>query len=143
MPVPGRKPKIHGSLKAPAWSPRPDISTSSCGPTIYSEYARHFLGVLKTWFEGNDVQQSVIFSFSETSQPVHIPRNKVTRRSWDGEVSFSRLTNHKRDNIMGVNDRPTGSEPGTQKGGIGYVLLWLMGVPIPLLILFALLRGCA
>jgi hypothetical protein len=30
-----------------------------------------------------------------------------------------------------------------EKGGIGYVLLWLMGVPIPLLILFALLRGCA
>jgi hypothetical protein len=30
-----------------------------------------------------------------------------------------------------------------QKGGIGYVLLWLMGVPIPVLIVFALLRGCA
>lgn len=30
-----------------------------------------------------------------------------------------------------------------QKGGIGYVLLWLLGVPIPVLILFALLRGCA
>ena len=44
---------------------------------------------------------------------------------------------------MGVNDRPTGSESGTQKGVIGYVLLWFMGVPIPLLILFALLRGCA
>ena len=50
---------------------------------------------------------------------------------------------NKRDNTMGVNDRPTGSEPDTQKGGIGYVLLWFMGVPIPLLILFALLRGCA
>lgn len=32
---------------------------------------------------------------------------------------------------------------GKQKGGIGYVLLWLLGIPIPLLILFALLRGCA
>jgi len=30
-----------------------------------------------------------------------------------------------------------------QRGGIGYVLLWFIGVPIPLLILFALLRGCA
>jgi hypothetical protein len=30
-----------------------------------------------------------------------------------------------------------------QKGGIGYVLLWLLGVPIPVLILIALLRGCA
>jgi hypothetical protein len=32
---------------------------------------------------------------------------------------------------------------GNQKGGIGYVLLWLLGVPIPLLIIIALLRGCA
>jgi len=45
--------------------------------------------------------------------------------------------------IMSINDRPTGSEPGNQKGGIGYVLLWLLGVPIPVLVLFALLRGCA
>ncbi|NYE30060.1 hypothetical protein HDE78_003028 [Rhodanobacter sp. K2T2] len=34
-------------------------------------------------------------------------------------------------------------ESSKEKGGIGYVLLWMMGVPIPLLILFALLRGCA
>ncbi len=30
-----------------------------------------------------------------------------------------------------------------QRGGIGYVLLWFLGVPIPVLILIALLRGCA
>jgi hypothetical protein len=30
-----------------------------------------------------------------------------------------------------------------QQGGIGYVLLWLMGVPIPVLILISLLRGCS
>lgn len=44
---------------------------------------------------------------------------------------------------MGTNDRETGSDAGKQKGGIGYVLLWFLGVPIPLLILIALLRGCA
>jgi hypothetical protein len=33
--------------------------------------------------------------------------------------------------------------PGKQKGGIGYVVMWLLGVPIPVLILVALLRGCA
>jgi hypothetical protein len=38
---------------------------------------------------------------------------------------------------------PTPPPSSKEKGGIGYVLLWLMGVPIPLLILFALLRGCA
>jgi hypothetical protein len=31
---------------------------------------------------------------------------------------------------------------GRQRGAIGYVLLWMLGVPIPLLIIFALLRGC-
>ena len=30
-----------------------------------------------------------------------------------------------------------------QQGGMGYVLLWLLGVPIPVLILISLLRGCA
>jgi hypothetical protein len=44
---------------------------------------------------------------------------------------------------MGMNDKLTGSDAEKQKGGIGYVLLWLIGVPIPVLILIALLRGCA
>jgi len=29
-----------------------------------------------------------------------------------------------------------------QSGKIGYILLWLLGVPIPVLFLFYLLRGC-
>lgn len=33
--------------------------------------------------------------------------------------------------------------PRKQKGAIGYVLAWLVGVPIPILIIVALLRGCA
>jgi len=36
----------------------------------------------------------------------------------------------------------TTSVPGKQKGGIGYILLWILGVPIPILILIALVRGC-
>jgi hypothetical protein len=38
---------------------------------------------------------------------------------------------------------PEKSGPEKQKGGIGYVLLWLLGVPIPVLILISLLRGCS
>lgn len=34
-------------------------------------------------------------------------------------------------------------QPDRERGGIGYVLLWLLGVPIPILIVFALLRGCS
>lgn len=33
--------------------------------------------------------------------------------------------------------------PGRQKGAMGYVLAWLLGVPIPILIIVALLRGCS
>jgi hypothetical protein len=29
-----------------------------------------------------------------------------------------------------------------QRGKIGYILLWLLGVPIPVLLLFFLIRGC-
>ncbi len=29
-----------------------------------------------------------------------------------------------------------------EAGASGYILLWLLGVPIPLLLLFFLLRGC-
>lgn len=35
-----------------------------------------------------------------------------------------------------------GSHRG-QEGKIGYVIAWLLGVPIPILILVALLRGCS
>ena len=40
-------------------------------------------------------------------------------------------------------DKSLGPMFRKERGGIGYVLLWLLGVPIPVLILFALLRGCA
>ena len=29
-----------------------------------------------------------------------------------------------------------------QEGKIGYILLWLIGVPLPILFFFYLLRGC-
>jgi hypothetical protein len=34
------------------------------------------------------------------------------------------------------------SLPADQQGRIGYILLWLIGVPIPVLFLIYLLRGC-
>jgi hypothetical protein len=33
-------------------------------------------------------------------------------------------------------------EQAGQEGAMGYVLLWLLGIPIPILLLFFLLRGC-
>ena len=30
----------------------------------------------------------------------------------------------------------------SEKGGIGYIILWVMGVPLPFLLLISLLRGC-
>ena len=29
-----------------------------------------------------------------------------------------------------------------EKGAIGYILLWLLGVPIPVLLIIFLVRGC-
>jgi hypothetical protein len=38
---------------------------------------------------------------------------------------------------------PTDIEPNDQeRGAIGYIVLWLMGVPASLLFLFFLMRGC-
>jgi hypothetical protein len=37
----------------------------------------------------------------------------------------------------------TNAAPGKQRGTMGYVLAWLLGVPIPILIIVALLRGCS
>jgi hypothetical protein len=34
------------------------------------------------------------------------------------------------------------SLPSDQQGRVGYILLWLLGVPIPVLFLIYLLRGC-
>ncbi len=30
-----------------------------------------------------------------------------------------------------------------EKGAMGYILLWLIGIPIPVLFLIFLLRGCS
>ena len=35
------------------------------------------------------------------------------------------------------------SLPSDQRGRVGYILLWLVGVPIPILFLIYLLRGCS
>lgn len=35
------------------------------------------------------------------------------------------------------------SLPSDQEGRVGYILLWLLGVPIPVLFLIYLLRGCS
>ena len=34
-------------------------------------------------------------------------------------------------------------DPNKQKGAMGYVFAWLLGIPIPILIIVALLRSCA
>lgn len=30
-----------------------------------------------------------------------------------------------------------------EKGALGYILLWLIGIPIPILLVIFLLRGCS
>jgi hypothetical protein len=42
-------------------------------------------------------------------------------------------------------DKPdfAAAPPSAQEGKAGYILLWLLGVPIPILFLIYLLRGCS
>ncbi len=86
---------------------------------------------------------SVEQSLGVTSTPTYLSRRLdiatgILRAS--GEYC---LTNHQRRNVMDSSERKSGSNASTQKGGIGYVLMWFLGVPIPILIIIALLRGCA
>jgi hypothetical protein len=41
-----------------------------------------------------------------------------------------------------MNERESQSVPERERGKIGWILLWLLGVPIPVLFLLFLLRGC-
>jgi hypothetical protein len=36
----------------------------------------------------------------------------------------------------------TWTKPGETRGKIGYILLWLLGIPLPILAGIFLLRGC-
>lgn len=38
-----------------------------------------------------------------------------------------------------MNEKPN---DGTQKGKVGWILLWLLGIPLPILFLLFLMRGC-
>jgi hypothetical protein len=54
--------------------------------------------------------------------------------------TFSELSN---DNGKGTEGRDMKvNEKRNQKGATGYILLWLLGIPIPVLLLIFLLRGC-
>lgn len=42
----------------------------------------------------------------------------------------------------GMKTNPQLRHPGLAPGKAGWILLWLIGVPVPLLLVFFLLRGC-
>ena len=42
-----------------------------------------------------------------------------------------------------IRSAKTGGGWTKQRGAMGYVLAWLLGVPLPILIIIALLRGCS
>ena len=46
------------------------------------------------------------------------------------------------DRILELKRKVSNGFLSRQEGKIGYILAWLLGVPIPLLFLIFLLRGC-
>lgn len=51
------------------------------------------------------------------------------------QIAFSERTKSRKGN-MKLNDKTSIT------GAMGYILLWLIGIPIPILLLIFLLRGC-
>jgi hypothetical protein len=63
-------------------------------------------------------------------------------------MAREREVNQARDEKQSIESVsiPAADEHGTpqrQRGAIGYIFLWLLGIPIPILVLIYLLRGCA
>ena len=44
--------------------------------------------------------------------------------------------------LMNMPNRPDPEQNEEERGAIGYILLWLMGVPASILFVIFLLRGC-
>jgi hypothetical protein len=51
---------------------------------------------------------------------------------------FKRQTTVWRDSLKGGSMNSFNN----QKGAIGWILLWLLGIPVPILLLFFIVRGC-
>lgn len=75
-------------------------------------------------------------------------RADVSRRERDHARAARRA---RRTLCNTVSKRPLGASRTTMKllkekiqqaGAAGYLLLWLLGIPVPVLLLFFLLRGC-
>lgn len=45
--------------------------------------------------------------------------------------------------VRGFNHHMKITDRANEKGAMGYILLWLIGIPIPVLFLIFLLRGCS
>jgi hypothetical protein len=76
-----------------------------------------------------------------SSFPLVVHENGCTVGSQRGAIAAAQerpMNQHSQDQLN------SDAEPAQgQRGGIGYVLLWILGVPLPVLILIALVRGCA
>jgi hypothetical protein len=70
---------------------------------------------------------------------------QVKQAQWTrgDRVSFQRLRKGNYMNRSALMRRffPNGM-PSRQEGKMGYILAWLLGIPIPVLFLIFLLRGC-
>ncbi|MGH8624632.1 MAG: hypothetical protein ACREYC_04985 [Gammaproteobacteria bacterium] len=51
-------------------------------------------------------------------------------------------TNHLRRLTTGLRSMRLTTALKRQEGKMGYILLWLLGIPIPVLLVIFLLRGC-
>jgi len=64
----------------------------------------------------------------------------VTRKIYDPTRSPARP--HPKERGKKLNQAMKLIHRRNEKGAMGYILLWLIGIPVPVLLLIFLLRGC-
>ena len=44
--------------------------------------------------------------------------------------------------VSSSSEHPRDPETGRESGKVGWILLWLIGIPLPILLILFVLRGC-
>src|SRR4051794_22100135 len=66
-----------------------------------------------------------------------LPRDARLNRSWSIEERMMKTYRTMRAKLQSYTNPAS-----LQQGKMGYILLWLLGIPIPVLLVIFLLRGC-
>ena len=70
-----------------------------------------------------------------------VDRTGETRAEFQSSGKSPGFGNVRKASREGLKERRTAMR-NTEEGKVGWVLLWLLGIPIPILVVLFVLRGC-